>query len=179
MIPVGFPERSFVAKFPSVADDARLDQLDLPEQVRLAGLDLVGLRVAVPGRPALEHVGDVDLGALEADAGEQLVEQLPGLTDERDALLVLVEAGRLADEHQVGVRIPDAEDDLRASLGEPAAGAARDLFPEGREGFHARESRTAADSSGTRRLAAVVRGRAHSASHAARRDSCAQRRQRE
>ena len=42
MIPVGFPERSFVAKFPSVADELRLDQLDLAEEVALAGLDLVG-----------------------------------------------------------------------------------------------------------------------------------------
>ena len=44
--------------------------------------------------------------ARQPDALEQPVEQLPGLADERDALLVLVEAGRLADEHQVGVRVP-------------------------------------------------------------------------
>jgi hypothetical protein len=36
--------------------------------------------------------------------------------DERVALLVLVEARRLPDEHQIGVRVPDAEDDLRAAL---------------------------------------------------------------
>jgi hypothetical protein len=41
-----------------------------------------------------------DVAACQTDAREQLVEQLPGLADERDALLVLVEAGRLADEHQ-------------------------------------------------------------------------------
>ena len=33
------------------------------EEVRLAGLDLVGLRVAVPGRAALDHVRDVDVRA--------------------------------------------------------------------------------------------------------------------
>jgi len=41
-----------------------------------------------------------------------------------------VEAWGLADEHQVGVGIPHAEDDLRAAVGEPAAGAARGLSPQ-------------------------------------------------
>src|SRR4029079_2117308 len=63
------------------------------------------------------------VGTSEPEPGEQLVEQLPGLADERDALLVLVEAGRLADEHQVGVRIAGAKDDLRPSLRAPAARA--------------------------------------------------------
>ena len=40
-----------------------LDRLDLPEQERLARRDLVRLRVAVLGRPALDHVGDVDVVA--------------------------------------------------------------------------------------------------------------------
>ena len=35
-------------------DQLRLDQLDLPEEVRLAGLDLLRQRVAVAGRPALQ-----------------------------------------------------------------------------------------------------------------------------
>ena len=47
-------------------DDARLDQLDLPEEVRLAGLDLVGHGVAVAGRAALDDVRDVDVGARRA-----------------------------------------------------------------------------------------------------------------
>ena len=47
-------------------DDLRPDQLDLPEEVALAGLDLLGLRVAVAGRAALEHVRDVDVVARAA-----------------------------------------------------------------------------------------------------------------
>ena len=70
------------------------------------------MRVAVPGRAALDHVRDVDVLAGHADPAEQLVEELPGLADERVALLVLVEARRLADEHQVRLRVADAEDDL-------------------------------------------------------------------
>src|SRR5262249_6282416 len=36
--------------------EPRLDQLDLAEQVRLAGCDLVRHRITVAGRPAFEHV---------------------------------------------------------------------------------------------------------------------------
>src|SRR5581483_11696927 len=110
-------------------DDDGLDQLDLAEEMALAGLDLVRLRVAVARRAALEDVRDVDVCACEADLCEQLLEQLAGLADERQALLVLVETGRLADEHQVGVRIAGAEDDLRPPLCEAAAGAAGNGFP--------------------------------------------------
>src|SRR5207248_653386 len=60
---------------------------------------------------------------LEADSREQHVQQLPGLADEGDAVLVLVESRRLADEHQVGARIAGTEDDLRPPLREPAARA--------------------------------------------------------
>jgi len=50
------------------------DQLDLLEEVRLAGLDLLWQRVAVPRRPALQDVRDVDLLARHPDTGEQLLE---------------------------------------------------------------------------------------------------------
>ena len=39
--------------------ELRLDQRELAEEVGLAGLDLVGHRVAVAGRAALEHVRDI------------------------------------------------------------------------------------------------------------------------
>src|SRR5436309_10054201 len=102
-------------------DDARPDQLDLPPGMALAGLDLVGEGIAVPRRPTFEDIADVHLCALEADPGEQLLEQLAGRADERDPLLVLVEPRRFPDEHQVGVWIARAEDDLRPALRERAA----------------------------------------------------------
>ncbi len=86
----------------------------------LAGLDLVRHRVAVSGWAAFEDVRDEHVLPREPDAAEQLVEELPRLAHERDALLVLVEARRLADEHQVRVRVAVAEDDLRPALGQPA-----------------------------------------------------------
>src|SRR3712207_6864973 len=48
---------------------------------------------------------------------KQTVQELAGGADEGDALAVLVEAGGLTDEHQVGVRVALAEDDLGAALG--------------------------------------------------------------
>ena len=42
-------------------DDLRLDRRNLPEEERLALLDLVRLGVAVVRRPALQHVRDVDV----------------------------------------------------------------------------------------------------------------------
>ena len=55
--------------------------------------DLVGLRVPVARRPALHDVGDVDLLARESHRLDDLREQLPGASDKRLALLVLVGAG--------------------------------------------------------------------------------------
>src|SRR5215217_1827203 len=117
------------------ADHARLDQLDLPVQVRLAGVDLVELRVAVAGRAALEDVGDEHVGPLEPDLAEQLVEQLAGPADEREPLEVLLLAGGFADEHQVGVGVARPEHHPGAALVQRAAGTATGLLVERHEGL--------------------------------------------
>ena len=108
-------------------NERRPDQLDLPEEMRLAGLDLLRLGVTVARRPALEHVRDVDVRARQPDPVQELLEQLARLTDEGNALLILVVAGRLADEHQLGVRVAGAEDDLCPRRRERAARAAERL----------------------------------------------------
>ncbi len=107
------------------ADHARLDQLDLPVQVLLAVLDLDRLGVAVGRRPALQGVGDEHLRARHPDLAEQLLEQFPGGAHERQPLLVLARAGRLADEHQLGVGVARAEHDRltrRCQLGAARTG---------------------------------------------------------
>src|SRR5919197_5697465 len=96
----------------------------------LARLDLVRRGVPVPGRAAFQDVRYVHVRAGEADAAQERVEQLPRLADEGLALFVLVEPRRLADEHQIGVRVANAEHDLRSRLGEPALRTARDLGAE-------------------------------------------------
>src|SRR5262249_39655175 len=111
-------------------DHLRLDQLDLLEEPRLALVLLLRQRVAVSRRPALERVRDVDVGARQADAGEELVEELAGLPDEWNALLVLVKAGRLADEHQLRAGRAVREDAVRRAGGEDAARTGRGLGPE-------------------------------------------------
>src|SRR6185295_5865610 len=104
-----------------------IDDLELALEVRRARGDLVGLRVAVAGRPALHDVGDEDLLAPPADRGEEADEQLAGAADERPALGILGLAGTLADEHDLGVRMALAGHGLRPPLGELAAGAGTDL----------------------------------------------------
>ncbi len=107
-------------------DHARADDLDLAEQERLAGRHLVRLGIAIARRAALDHVGDVDLLAGQADRLDDLRQQLPGAADEGLALLVFVLARRLAHEHQPRLRMADAEHHLAPSqLAQLAAHALR------------------------------------------------------
>ena len=69
-------------------------------------------RRAVAGRAPRHDIGDIDLGAVEPDRGQHLVQQLTGAADERDALPILVGPWRLADEHDFGARLAGAEDEL-------------------------------------------------------------------
>jgi hypothetical protein len=83
---------------------------------------------------ALERVRDKDILARQADLAQQRVEQSAGLAHERQALLVLVGARGLADEHQVGIGVPGAEDHGLAGRGELRAVRARlRLPPDGLE----------------------------------------------
>src|SRR5262249_37249744 len=105
-------------------DDLRLDDVDLLKQKGLARLDLVLLRITVLRRPAFDHVRNVDvfarhLEALLNDVGQQLTRA----ADEWNALDVFVAARRLANEHQVGARVADAEHNLPPA--EPMQFAAR------------------------------------------------------
>ena len=119
VMPAGRPESSFVAKFPRVA--TTFGSMSSIWRKRC------GSQAAISSGSGSRFPGGLHLrtfatktSAREADALEQPVEQLPRLPDERHALLVLVEPGRLADEHQVGIRAPRAEDDLRSPAGERA-----------------------------------------------------------
>ena len=116
--------------------DARPDQRHLLVEIRPAGGDLLGQRIAVAGGPALDDVGDVDLARLQAGLlGEQAVEQLAGTTHERPALQVLLPPRPLADHHQVGVRVALAEHHGGPAGGERAAGAGQgDPFDVGEPG---------------------------------------------
>src|SRR5439155_14057354 len=90
----------------------------------LARLDLVRHRIAVTRRATFQDVRHIDVRAGQADSRQQLVEQLAGRADEGNTLLVLVEARRLADEHEIGALIARAEHHLRATRCKRTAGAA-------------------------------------------------------
>ena len=85
-------------------DDLGVDQGDLLVEEGAAGGHFLGQGVAVAGRAAFDHVGDEHLLAGEADGAKQLLQELAGGADEGAALLVLVEAGPLADEHEIAGR---------------------------------------------------------------------------
>ncbi len=115
-------------------DDFGADYVDLLEEERRAGVGFVRLGGAVAGRAALDHIGDVDLFALQSHGGDHVVEELAGLADEGDALGVFIGAWAFADEHEAGVGGAVAEDDLVAAGMEGAARAVADLFADEREG---------------------------------------------
>src|SRR3989449_1859910 len=78
--------------------DFGLEELDLAEQVRRAGRDLVVLRQAVLGWAALHHVADEHPLAWQLDRGEDLREQLAGRSHEGASGLVLHSAGTFPDD---------------------------------------------------------------------------------
>src|SRR5450759_5001817 len=114
-------------------DDLGVDEPNLLREERRARRDLDRDGVAVVRRPALEHVGDVDLRACQADRGEQLVKELPCRADEGLALQVLVLAGSLADEHELRIRVTDTEDEPGPRVAQRAAMAVADVLGERRK----------------------------------------------
>ena len=96
----------------------------LPAQIGCAAGHLGGRGIAVSRRAALEHVHDRDVAAaLDADTLEHLREQLARLADERNALKVLLAAGRLAHERNAHPGTAFGEDDVLAAFGHRATGA--------------------------------------------------------
>ena len=86
-------------------------------------------RVAISGRPAFEHVQDVDVFALDPARFDDLVEQLPATADERLAQSIFVRPRRFAKKAQPRIRIADAEYGLRSRAGQlRAARATGDLL---------------------------------------------------
>src|SRR5205085_8335120 len=86
---------------PERHDHFRLYDLDLLLEILPARFDFVSLWIAVVRWPVLHDVRDEHLLAVEPDRSQQLVEELSGGADKRPALLVLVELGPFADEHDV------------------------------------------------------------------------------
>src|SRR6267143_60083 len=108
-------------------DRARLQDLEMAAQPHIACGHLVGQRIAVLGWPVPDDVGDEDLRAIEPDAGEELVEELPGGADEGTALHVLVVARCLAEEEDARFAASLTVDGRPRAAVEGTGGAGADL----------------------------------------------------
>ncbi len=95
-------------------------QFDLALDERPADGGLLRRRASVSRRTPRHDVGDVDVGAAEADRGEHPVEQLPGPPDEGQPLDILVPPGPFADKHDPTFRVAVGEDKLRRGEAEVA-----------------------------------------------------------
>src|SRR5262252_3826917 len=94
---------------------------------------LIGLGIAVFRRAALQDIADVHILALEIDGFYDFRQQLPGTSDEWEALLIFVETGCFTDEHEFGIRIPGTEYDVRPLRRELATLAVPDFGADGFE----------------------------------------------
>ncbi len=104
-------------------DDAGPEQRQLPLEPDVAGLNLLRLRVAIVRRPAFDGVHDIDLIAIQTEGGEHAIQKLSGASDKGQSLAVLLLAGRLADEHEIRMRVAAAEHDMGAAVGQRTAAA--------------------------------------------------------
>ena len=128
----------FLRGYPAHADDyLRAHQSYLAVEPCGARLLLLGQRVAVLRRAALDGVCDIDIPVPEQVYGRhELIEQLTASPDERLALEILLLTGSLADKHDLRVLFADAENDIRARPAKTALAAVQALLPELLPGRH-------------------------------------------
>src|SRR5437867_11988816 len=124
----GFAREELAHRVPAQRhDDPRAQHLEVSAKPDVAGGDLVRERVAIFGRPVPDDVRDEHLPPVEADPGEELVQELARGADERLALHVLVVPGGLAQEEQAGLAGAVAGDGLAGASVERAGPAGTDL----------------------------------------------------
>src|SRR5262245_27548206 len=111
---------------PEGDDHLGTDQLDLPHEIRAAGLDFLWLRIAIARRPMFEDVADVNVLSLQVDRAEDLVEELTGLADERTSKLVLRGTRCFADADEPRLWMTFARHRILRRLVERATGARGD-----------------------------------------------------
>jgi hypothetical protein len=114
--------------------DFRSNDGQLPFEKRIARQNLVGLRVPVIRRTALQDIADVDVitsNAPRVDGGvDNLRQQLTGAANEWNALLIFVGTWRFADKHKFGIDVAGAKDNVCARRGQLAALAVSDVFAD-------------------------------------------------
>ena len=134
-------------------DDLGVHQGDLPGQPGVAGLLLHIQRVPVPGRAALDDVGNIHLLPVQVNHFQHIVQQFSCRAHKRDALQIFLLPGPLADEHDFRLLIAHAENQLVPGLRQGAAPAAGAVPLQALPSVHHNSSVfPARDSSSSRRL---------------------------
>src|SRR5262245_35506697 len=87
------------------------NEINLLLEERLAGCDLIRLRIASFRRPTLHDISDINALALPSHSfRKDIVEQLPRSSHERLPLQIFVTTRSFTDEHQLGVGIAHPKD---------------------------------------------------------------------
>src|SRR6266550_5501807 len=102
----------------------------MPVQPHVARGDLLGQGVAVLRRAVPHDVGDEHLAPVETDVRQELVEELPGRSDERPPLKVLVVSGGFAEEEDPRLGAPFAWYGLACAAMKGTGRAGADLVGE-------------------------------------------------
>ena len=86
-----------------------------------------GIGVPVPRWAAFHDVRDEHLFSRVAHGFDDPGQELPGLSDERPSLNVLIRAGSFPDEDEIGIEVSFTDHDVFSALVQVAAGAAFQL----------------------------------------------------
>src|SRR5262249_28491345 len=114
------PEQTH-AVAPQRHDYLRVNQFDLLEQiVRGTDIHLVRMWITVARWPAFHYVRNENIVTGQFDHRQEFFEQVPRLPDERQPLLIFVEARPLANKHDFGVIRPCAGHRMCPPLGQRA-----------------------------------------------------------
>lgn len=100
------------------ADEPGPNDGELPFEEAFAVDDLVGQRLAVAWRTALDDVTDVDFFPRQFAGGDDLIEELPRCTNEGLACFIFVSPGSFTHEDEFGLNVADAEDSAGAIANE-------------------------------------------------------------
>ncbi len=125
--PAKTTDRSLVAqeglggKFAESHDNLRPYGRQLPDEERLARLDLLWKRITVCGRPAFFYVTDIDLLACHAHGMQNFIQQSPRFPYEGLPLFVLFPAWRFANKNKACMGVSHTKNDVLSATAQGTA----------------------------------------------------------
>ena len=101
-------------------DELRIDECDLSVKPGATGGHLTGLGIAVMGRATFDSVGDVNLGSVQVNHLQHIIQKLSGWSYEGNTLQIFLFAGAFADKHEIGLFVPNTENKIPTFFAETA-----------------------------------------------------------